>query len=155
MNMNEKINKIKELVAGFFSKTGLPNFEVSVIEVETDGSLNISLLMEDASIYIGEQGKNISVFETVLRLVIKKQLDELPMFHLDINSYRSLREGALRELAKKAAHRARIYKKPVALEAMTAYDRRVIHTELAAHPDIKTESTGEGEKRRVVVKPVN
>ena len=153
--MNERINKIKGLVADFFYKTGLPNLEVSVIEVETDGSLNISLLTQDASMYIGERGKNIGVFETILRLGIKKQLGEVPMFHLDINSYRALREGALKELAKKAAHRARIYKKPVALEAMPAYDRKVIHSELATHPDIKTESIGEGEKRRVVVNPIN
>ena len=53
---------------------------------------------------------------------------------------------------KKAARRARFYKQPVTLEAMSAYDRRIIHTELAAHPDIKTESTGEGLQRRVVVK---
>ncbi|MFH1990523.1 MAG: R3H domain-containing nucleic acid-binding protein, partial [Patescibacteria group bacterium] len=66
--------------------------------------------------------------------------------------YRSLKDDSLRELAKKAARRARFYKQPVTLEAMTAYNRRIIHAELAAHPDIKTESTGEGLQRRVVIK---
>ncbi|MBU2082380.1 hypothetical protein KKH14_03095, partial [Patescibacteria group bacterium] len=88
-------------------------------------------------------------------LLIKKQLGETLFLRLDINNYRSSKDESLRELAKKAARRARFYKQPVTLEAMTAYNRRIIHAELAAHPDIKTESTGEGLQRRVVVKYVD
>ena len=84
--------------------------------------------------------------------MIKKQIAQAPLLRLDINNYRSSKDEALRELAKKAARRARFYKQPVALEAMSAYNRRIIHTELAVHPDIKTESAGEGVQRRVVVK---
>jgi len=154
--MNEgQTAKIKEIVSIFFTQVGLSNFEIIVIEASNPEGLNISLSIQDASAYIGEKGRNIGTFETILRLVIKKQLGELPQFHFDINNYRSLREDSLRELAKKAAHKARIYKKPVPLEAMAAYDRKIIHTELAVCPDIKTESTGEGEERRVVVKYIS
>ena len=94
-------------------------------------------------------------FETILRLIIKKQTGDISIVHLDINNYRELKNETLRELAKKAARRARFYKTPVALEAMSAYERRIIHTELAIHPDIKTESIGEGSNRRVVVKYIS
>ena len=147
--------KIKNVIDDFFKKSGISNFEIKVIEASQGGSLNIGLSTDEAGFFIGEKGRNIGAFEEVLRLIIKKQLGEVPIFHLDINNYRSLREGTLRELAKKAAHRARFYKKEVALEAMSAYDRRIIHTELAIHPDIKTESTGTGDQRHVVVKYVN
>jgi len=150
--MEEKLIKIKDVITDFFNKTGIVDFKIKTIETTTSGSIDVSLFVQDASLYIGEGGKNIGAFESVLRLLIKKQLGEAAFLRLDINNYRSSKDESLRELAKKAARRARFYKQPVTLEAMSAYNRRIIHTELAAHPDIKTESTGEGLQRRVVIK---
>lgn len=155
MITEENLEKIKKIACDFFSKTGTVNFEIKVTETPGDESLNIGLLTDDAGFYIGEKGRNIGAFETALRIIMKKNFGEIPNFHLDINNYRGLKEGSLKELAKKAAHRARFYKKDVALESMSAYDRRIIHTELAVHPDIKTESIGEGKERRVVVKYIS
>lgn len=104
---------------------------------------------------IGEGGCNIKAFEVALSLIIRKQLENISVIHLDINNYREFKNETLRELAKKAARRARFYKQPVTLEAMSSYDRRIIHTELAAHPDIETKSNGEGINRRVVVKYIS
>lgn len=153
--MEEKLTKIENVINDFFNKAGIVDFKIKTIETTASGSIDVSLFVQDASLYIGEGGKNIGAFESILRLLIKKQLGEALFLRLDINNYRSLKDESLRELAKKAARRARFYKQPVTLEAMTAYNRRIIHTELAAHPDIKTESAGEGEQRRVVVKYVD
>lgn len=155
MITTEKLEKIKNIVNDFFGKSGISDFEIKIIETNESSPINIDLSTDEAGFFIGEKGHNIGAFEEILRLMIRKQLGEVPIFHLDINNYRSLREGTLRDLAKKAAHRARFYKKEVVLEAMSAYDRRIIHTELAIHPDIKTESTGEGIRRHVVIKYVN
>ena len=151
----EKNNEVKNIIDDFFRHTGITDFEIKTAEINTDGSLSISIVIGDASLFIGEEGRNIGAFETILRLIIKKQAENISVIHLDINNYRGLRDGMLRELAKKAARRARFYKTPVALEAMSSYDRRIIHTELAGHPDIRTESTGEGGNRRVVVKYIS
>ena len=151
----ENLLKIKNIIDDFFVKTRITDFEIRAIEANSDRSINVSVLVKEASLCIGEGGKNIGALETLLRLIVKKRLNEAPLLHLDINNYRSLKDESLRELAKKAARRARFYKQPVALEAMSAYDRRIIHTELATHPDIKTESTGEGRQRRVVVKYID
>ncbi|MFH1392940.1 MAG: R3H domain-containing nucleic acid-binding protein [Patescibacteria group bacterium] len=153
--MEENLIKIKDVINDFFNKAGIIDFEIKTIEATTSGSIDVSLSIQDASLYIGEGGKNMGAFEAVLRLLIKKKLGEALFLRLDINNYRSLKEESLRELAKKAARRARFYKQPVTLEAMSAYNRRIIHAELAAHPDIKTESAGEGAQRRVVVKYVD
>jgi len=151
----ENLIKIKNIINNFFTKTKITDFEIKFVEATSDHSVNASVLVKESSLCIGEGGKNIGAFEVVLRLILKKQLGEAPLLRLDINNYRSLKDESLGELAKKAARRARFYKQPVILEAMSAYDRRIIHTELAAHPDIKTESTGEGRQRRVVVKYIN
>mgnify|MGYP001592950408 CR=1 FL=1 len=148
----ENLVKIKGIINDFLTRAGIADFEIKIIETTVDRSINALVLVGEAGLCIGEGGKNISALETLLRLLIKKQLNDAPLLHLDINNYRSLKDESLRELAKKAARRARFYKQPVALESMSSYDRRIIHTELAIHPDIKTESTGEGERRRVVVK---
>ena len=150
-----KLDEVKNIVNEFWKRAGILDFEIKAVEAATDGSLNIGIVIRDASLYIGEEGRNIKDFEAILRLVIKKQIGDISTIHLDINNYREFKNEALRELAKKAARRARFYKTPVALEAMSAYERRIIHTELAAHPDIKTESTGEGGNRRVVVKYIS
>ena len=151
----ENLVKIKSIINDFFSKTRITDFEIKTIEASGDHSINALVLVKEASLCIGEGGKNIGAFEAALRLIINKQLNEAPLLHLDINNYRSSKDESLKELAKKAARRARFYKQPVVLEAMSAYDRRIIHAELAAHPDIKTESTGEGAQRRVVVKYIS
>ena len=150
-----KLDEVKNIVNEFWKRAGILDFEIKAVEAATDGSLNIGIFIRDASLYIGEEGRNIKDFEAILRLVIKKQIGDISTIHLDINNYRELKNETLRELAKKAARRARFYKQPVALEAMTAYERRIIHTELAVHPDIKTESTGSGSNRRVVVKYIS
>ena len=151
----EKINEIKNIIDEFFRNAGIFDFSVKNIEISADHVLNVNVFINDARIYIGEDGRNIKPFENVLRLIIKRKVDNISSVYLDINNYRGLKEGALRELAKKAARRARFYKTPVALEAMSSYDRRIIHTELTGHPDIRTESVGEGENRRVVVKYIS
>lgn len=150
--MDENLVKIKDVIGDFFNKAGIADFEIKTIEAVAGGSIDVSLSVRDASLYIGEGGKNIGAFEAILRLLVKKQLGDAVFLRLDINNYRSSKDESLRELAKKAARRARFYKQPVTLEAMSAYNRRIIHAELAAHPDIKTESTGEGLQRRVVIK---
>lgn len=148
----DKIDEIKNIINEFWKRAGIIDFEIKTVEEVANGSLNIGIFIRDGDFYIGEEGRNIWAFETILRLLIKKQTGNISIVHLDINNYRESKNETLRELAKKAARRARFYKTPVALEAMSAYDRRIIHTELAVHPDIRTESAGEGINRRVVVK---
>jgi len=96
----ESLVQIKNIVNEFFIKTGITDFEIKVTEAAGDNSFNVLILMGEARLYIGEGGKNIGAFETILRLIIKKQLSETPLLRFDINNYRSLKDESLRELAK-------------------------------------------------------
>lgn len=151
----EKIDEIKNIIDEFFRSARIADFEVKAVEVDAGGFLNVNVFMGDANLYIGDDGRNIKPIEIVLSLIIKKKYKDILVVHLDINNYRGLKNETLKELAKKAARRARFYKTPVTLEAMSSYDRRIIHTELTGHPDIRTESIGEGGNRRVVVKYIS
>jgi len=73
---------------------------------------------------------------------------------LDVNNYRRQREDLIVELAKAAARKVAATQTEISLPPMNAYERRLIHAELAERPDLKTESKGEGKERAVVIKPL-
>ncbi len=107
---------------------------------------------EDANLLIGRNGQNITALEHVLRLMFVKNTDDLSLI-LDVNDYRKSRASYLIDIAKQAIGRVRNTQKAEALVPMTPYERRVVHMELAACPDVATESIGEEPYRRVVIKP--
>ena len=78
---------------------------------------------------------------------------EEPIF-IDVNNYRLKREQLIIELARAAVRKAIATKQDVSLPLMNAYERRLIHLELAGRPDAVTESSGEGRDRYVVIKPI-
>jgi hypothetical protein len=91
-------------------------------------------------------------FDHVVKLLARKA--GFDNFFIDINNYRKERERLIVELAKAAARKASLEKQLVRLPAMNAYERRLVHVELAVHPDVKTESEGEGKERCVIIKPI-
>lgn len=95
----------------------------------------------------------VSDLEKVVNLMAKKHGMEESIF-VDVNNYKKERENIIVELAKAAARKALITKQEVSLPAMNAYERRLIHMELASRPDVKSESAGEGKERHVVVRPI-
>lgn len=87
----------------------------------------------------------------VVKLIAKK-FDEGPLSIVDFNNYYREREKLIVELARAGARKASITKREVALPPMNAYERHLVHEELAIRPDVKTESTGEGTERKVIIK---
>lgn len=101
--------------------------------------------------------KFVPIFVTnldhLLRLIATK-IGEAENVFVDINNYRRERENLILELARAAARKSVATKEEISLPAMNAYERRLIHVELSSHPDVKTESVGEGKNRYIIVKPV-
>lgn len=88
----------------------------------------------------------------LLQTIAKKQ-SQPPIF-FDINNYRQEREKLIAELARAAAKKVLLTKEKISLPAMNSYERRLVHVELAVHPEVTTESIGIGKERCVIVKPV-
>lgn len=132
--------------------------------VELMGFRDFSISYDASSsrvlVFVGEQElpkKFVPLLMTnldhVARLMSKKSEDGHTVF-VDVNNYRKERENLIVELARGAARKAVATKQEITLPVMNAYERRLIHVELASRPDIKTESLGEGKGRYVVVKPI-
>lgn len=96
-----------------------------------------------------------SIVESInhlFQMIAKKNAAELVF--LDVNNYRQERENLIAELARAAAKKAVTTKGDVSLPAMNSYERRLVHVELAVHPEVITESVGDGKERYVVIKPI-
>ncbi len=95
----------------------------------------------------------IADFEHILYLILRRHKND-SRFIIDVNNHRREREKLIKDLAKAAAHKVSLTKSELALPSMNAFERRLIHVELAGRPDLKTESTGEGSDRHVIIKPL-
>ena len=101
---------------------------------------------------IGFHGDNLQALQMLLSGLKVKGEGAIRLF-LDIDGYKANRNQAIIDLANKTAEQAIKIERNIHLDPMNAYERRIVHTTLQDREDVTTESTGEGEKRHVVVKP--
>lgn len=145
---------IAEHVRRFMSAMGMDDVHLEC-ESGDSGVLRISIMAgQSGNMLIGAQGANLNALQHVIRCVLRKHFDENVHIVVDVNGYRLRRERSLFGFAEEVAKRAQKTGKPVALSPMNAIDRRIIHTALASHKEVLTESMGDGTERRVVVRPV-
>ena len=152
-NLDQKKPQIQEVIKKI---TGFMNLDCQVElreQKDEKNALFISIYTpEDAKFLIGRNGQTLQALEHLVRLMFIKDIEALNLI-LDVNDYRKSRVTYLVDLAKEAVTRVRNTQKAEALLPMTPYERRVVHMELAAAPDVATESIGEEPYRRVVIKP--
>jgi len=123
------------------------------VEVAGTDPILLNITGDDLADLIGRRGENLRSMQFVLNLMVNKQLRRRLRVQLDVDGYRARREELLRSMAQRFAHRVRTTRESMQLETMPPNERRIIHMELAEDPDVFTESTGEGDSRRVVIKP--
>jgi len=129
------------------------NAKITCTENENELSFTITSENKAISKLIGFHGDNLKALQVLLSGLKNRQ--ESPVrIYLDINGYKADKQTSLVALANKTAEQAVNIERNIHLDPMSAYDRRVIHTTLQEREDVTTESTGEGEKRHVVVKPI-
>lgn len=121
--------------------------------IEESDVLRVNIDIEDPGLLIGYRGETLYMIQHIARVIATKKGESPAHIVIDVNQYRAQRARFLEELARNTADQVRFAQKPIELEPMSAYDRRIVHTVLSQRPDIITESQGEGEERRVVVKP--
>lgn len=106
-----------------------------------------------SSMLIGERGNNLIALEYLIKRLLQKKYGEDVKFTLDINDYRMKQLEELKQDVKAAAKEVRTHRKEVPLRPMSSFERRIVHLLLAEYPDITTESIGQDQNRRVVIKP--
>lgn len=156
----ENIDNVKGLLKETVIKmAGFMNLECQVeLKEEVDDKNNKTMMLsvytpENARFLIGKNGQNLKSLEQVLRAMFLKKLPDFNNIVADVNDYRRSRAMYVVDLARQVVTRVRSTQKSETLLPMSAYERRIIHMELALCPDIATESIGLEPNRRIVVKP--
>ena len=143
----------KSAVEGFLADTlKAMGMEVELTSViEEDGSLTVDMKGENMGILIGKRGQTLDSLQYLANRVANKHQDGYVRVKLDTENYRARREETLKHLAKNIAHKVKRNRRPVALEPMNPYERRIIHSALQSDPYVTTHSEGEEPYRKVVV----
>jgi spoIIIJ-associated protein len=113
----------------------------------------IDLSGEDSGLLIGRRGQTLQSLQFLVNLIVRKKFGQEVRVALDVEHYRQRREASLRDMATKVASRVVQSGRSIPLEPMSPADRRIIHTTLADDPGVSTESTGEGDNRKVTIMP--
>jgi spoIIIJ-associated protein len=133
-------------------------FETLKIDVKLEVSFNdeertieINMIGEDMGNLIGKRGQTLDSLQYLTSLVVNKNHEEYIRVKLDTENYRERRKETLESLAKNIAFKVKRTKRPVKLEPMNPYERRIIHSTLQGDKYVYTKSEGEEPYRHVVV----
>ena len=113
--------------------------------------LNIVIEGEESVSLIGYRGETLYALQSLISTIANKGCDEKIRVLLDIGNYKEKREKTLVDLANKLAKSVEATGKPIKLEPMQAYERKIIHSALQDSKKVKTESIGEEPRRRIVI----
>ena len=128
------------------------NMEVEIVSsIDEDGALCVDMKGEHMAILIGKRGQTLDALQYLANRVANKHQEGYVRVKLDTENYRKRREETLKHLAKNIAHKVKRSRRPVALEPMNPYERRIIHSALQSDPYVTTHSEGEEPYRKVVV----
>ena len=145
---------VSELLDYFLGAMGVVA-ETYIRDEDEDGSLVFEIEGQDAGLLIGRRGETLQALQFLVRMVTSRQLGRKAYVIIDIEDYRERRIQMLRRLARRTAGRVASSGREDSLEPMSPAERRIVHMSLAGHPDVRTESEGEGNRRRVVIFPID
>ena len=124
---------------------------VNVVYDEESRHMNIDLSGEEMGVLIGKRGQTLDSLQYLTSLVVNKGAENYIKVKIDTENYRQRRKETLENLAKNIAYKVKRTKRPVSLEPMNPYERRIIHSALQNDKYVTTHSEGEEPFRRVVV----
>jgi len=132
-------------------------YDLNVEESNGIKYIKISFNGENLGYLIGNHGKHLESLQYVFSLILRKKLEEGTEYRvvMDVGGYKEERNKKIERMALQKADDARILGEPIELEPMSPSDRRVVHMALQVFDDIKTESVGEGNDRRVKIIPIS
>ena len=150
--IKEVENRAKVFLRDVFASMNLGEVEITSEYNTMDGSLEVDFEGEDMGILIGKRGQTLDSLQYLTSLVVNKGKSNYIRVKLDTEDYRKRRKETLENLARGIAYKVRKTRKPVILEPMNPYERRIIHSALQGNKFVETVSEGEEPYRHVVVK---
>lgn len=145
---------LQEIVSGLGRYLG-PRAKAEFFKAGEIDLARVNLVVAEPSLLLGDSGGNLVALQHLIRIIFRKKTGVAAGFTLDINNYRLERQKYLSDLALDMAQKVAEENRLVILKPMNSYERRIVHLALACDPRVATESLGEAEERRVIIKPQN
>ena len=145
-------NRASVFLKDVFASMDLGEVEITSTYNTKDGCLEVNFDGEDMGILIGKRGQTLDSLQYLTSLVVNKGKSTYIRVKLDTEDYRRRRKETLENLARGIAYKVKKTRKPVVLEPMNPYERRIIHSALQGNKFVETVSEGEDPYRHVVVK---
>lgn len=141
---------LKDLVAKIIDMLGLT---VDTIEVSVGHRTIVAITSVDTTL-LGPAGEHLRALNTIVRRMVEQKYgEEASNFLIDVNGHHEAQMEVVRTTARMFAQRARLFKREVEMDPMSAYERLVVHELFAEDSQIETRSEGEGKFRHIVLKP--
>lgn len=148
---DEATERVEDLLGRILDAVGI---EASIEVAEDDEALTANIVGDDLGLLIGRHGQTIDAIQHLAYRVAFRGADRRKRVTVDAAGYRKRRATLLQHDADEAVEEALRLGKPVALDAMNAVERRVVHEYLRDRPGIETYSEGDEPDRHLVVAPV-
>ncbi len=120
---------------------------------QEEGRLNLRIETDDAGLLIGKQGQTLDALQYLVTKILAKKSRSKIRVSIDVEAYRERHNQALSHLAMKYGEKVKRSGKPITLNPMNPYDRRIVHLALQGDKDLKTMSRGEGLYKKVIISP--
>ena len=146
----ETVDRVEEFLADVFAAMQI-DAKIEITENKEENTMNVDLSGEDMGVLIGKRGQTLDSLQYLTSLVVNKEQQDYVRVKVDTENYRSRRKDTLENLAKNIAFKVRKTRKPVVLEPMNPYERRIIHSALQGNKYVETYSEGNEPYRHVVV----
>jgi spoIIIJ-associated protein len=148
----------KEVLSELLARMGVERAQVDLRYAEPtvpdeEPHLVLDVQGPDVGTLIGRRGEALAALQLVTQLIVGQRLTKRMRLTIDVEGFKARREGSLRRLAERMAEQAVRTSRTVTLEPMPPHERRIIHLCLRDHPQVTTESVGEGERRKVTIIP--
>lgn len=147
---NDTVDNIREFLENVFSAMNM-EVTIDIKKAEDDKVYEVELSGKEMGLLIGKRGQTLDSLQYLTNLAVNKHSDGYIKVKLDTEDYRQRRKDTLENLAKNIAYKVKRTKRPVSLEPMNPFERRVIHSALQDDRYVETHSEGEEPFRHVVV----
>ena len=141
---------VREFLNNVFRAMGM-EVEILIRKSEDEKNIDIELKGSDMGVLIGKRGQTLDSLQYLTNLAVGKQVNEYVKVKIDTEDYRKRRRETLENLAKNIAYKVKRTKRPVSLEPMNPFERRIIHSALQGDRYVNTHSEGDEPYRNVVV----
>lgn len=147
---NDTVDNIREFLENVFSAMDM-EVTIDIKKAEDDKVYEVELSGKEMGLLIGKRGQTLDSLQYLTNLAVNKHSDGYIKVKLDTEDYRQRRKDTLENFAKNIAYKVKRTKRPVSLEPMNPFERRVIHSALQGDRYVETHSEGEEPFRHVVV----